>query len=93
MVIVQLLGENIVPQSYLYASTKYVHEGLILVTLGKTINNGVPKSCLCFGTISILCVFDLACPLVGLTITPHDIHTITKRVDGLPHGLPMSVSI
>jgi hypothetical protein len=92
MVITQLLEVKMISYSYLYASTKYVHEGLILVTLGETINKGVPKSCLCLGTISILCVFNLACPLVGLTVTPHGIHTISKRADALPHGLPMSVS-
>jgi hypothetical protein len=80
-------------QPHLDASTKYVHQGLILVSLWKAVNDRVPKSSPCFATISILRAFDLACPLVGLTISPHDIHAITKRADILPHGLPISVSI
>src|SRR6267154_1526293 len=80
-------------QSHLDASTKYIDQGLILVRLWKAVNDGVPKSSLCLATISILRGFDLACSLVGLTISPHDIHTITKRADILPHGLSISVSI
>lgn len=80
-------------QPHLDASTKYVHKGLILVSLWKAANDSVPKSSLCFAAISILRGFDLACLLVGLTISPHDIHTITKRADILPHGLSISVSI